>query len=80
MDLIGLNLIVTVLSAGSLAFSKQLGGKAVDDAYRKLRGLLLMRVKSEKPIEALEKAPESPIRKKALAKELASAHPQTPSF
>ena len=71
MDPISLMLIVNVLSAGSLALSKQLGGKAVEHAYRKLRGLLVIRVKSGEPIEALERAPESPIQKKALAKALA---------
>ena len=69
-----IKLIVQVLSVGSFAFSHQLGGPAVKDAYRTPRRLAAGRLKSTKPIEALEQAPKSRARKRALAAALFKAN------
>jgi 23S rRNA G2069 N7-methylase RlmK/C1962 C5-methylase RlmI len=72
-----ISMIVGALVAGATAAAKKVGGRAVEQAYDALTGLIADRYKRKGAVAALEEDPSSETQKKALEEALAKTEAPT---
>jgi hypothetical protein len=68
-----LTLIVTAVTAGAVAASKDVAAQAVKDSYAALKALLVRKFGQKVDVAALEKDPDSEARQGVLKEELETA-------